>query len=286
MLHSANQHGSIMRQALPNVLRIMVFFCLAVAAGVALAAGGALPVAPREPAPGALSDIRRFLPAGFDLKTPASLPPVKPLVFSHGARTEARIALSFDACATRTPSGYDERIPAVLLATGTPATLFLGGKWMAEHADATRFLGRQPLFELGNHSFLHPHLMRASEERVREEILWTQMVMFSLTGRQATLMRAPYGEYDARVAAMAGALGLSLVQYDLPSGDPDPQATEERLIEAVARNARNGSIVVMHMNGRGWNTAAALPAIIARLTRRGFRFATVGELMRAAPQVD
>ena len=47
--------------------------------------------------------------------------------------------------------------------------------------------------------------------------------------------------------------------YDLASGDPDSQATSDRLIEYVVRKARNGSIVVMHANGRGWHTAEALP---------------------------
>ena len=36
----------------------------------------------------------------------------------------------------------------------------------------------------------------------------------------------------------------------------------------------------MHINGRGWHTAEALPAIIEGLHKRGFRFATVGELLQ------
>jgi peptidoglycan/xylan/chitin deacetylase (PgdA/CDA1 family) len=43
--------------------------------------------------------------------------------------------------------------------------------------------------------------------------------------------------------------------------------------------ARNGSIVVMHINGRGWHTAEALPAIISRLRERGFTFVTVSEML-------
>jgi peptidoglycan/xylan/chitin deacetylase (PgdA/CDA1 family) len=70
------------------------------------------------------------------------------------------------------------------------------------------------------------------------------------------------------------------VQYDLASGDPDPAATAERLVRTVAQRARNGSIVVMHMNGRGWHTAEALPVIIDDLRRRGFELTTVGDLIR------
>jgi hypothetical protein len=35
----------------------------------------------------------------------------------------------------------------------------------------------------------------------------------------------------------------------------------------------------MHMNTRGWHTAEALPAIIAELSKQGFRFVTVTELL-------
>jgi peptidoglycan/xylan/chitin deacetylase (PgdA/CDA1 family) len=35
----------------------------------------------------------------------------------------------------------------------------------------------------------------------------------------------------------------------------------------------------MHMNGRGWRTAEALPAIIAALHQRGDEFTTVGNLI-------
>jgi peptidoglycan/xylan/chitin deacetylase (PgdA/CDA1 family) len=201
-------------------------------------------------------------------------------IISNGSRREPRIALTFDACATKTKSGYDERIIHVLVASRIPATLFLGGKWMAEHPDATRFLASQDHFELGNHSFLHPHLLTLPDEWVRQELASTQVVMYSLTGRQALHFRAPYVEVDERIARIAAQMGLTTVQYDLASGDPDPGATVERLVKTVPQRARNGSIIVMHMNGRGRHTAEALPAIIDDLHRRGFALTTVGELLR------
>ena len=52
------------------------------------------------------------------------------------------------------------------------------------------------------------------------------------------------------------------------------------MVRSVTTGARNGSIVVMHMNGRGWKTAEALPGIITELRRKGFNLVTVGEMMR------
>ena len=44
--------------------------------------------------------------------------------------------------------------------------------------------------------------------------------------------------------------------------------------------ARSGSIIVMHINRRGWHTAEALPDIISIMHKRGFTFVKVGELLR------
>ena len=43
--------------------------------------------------------------------------------------------------------------------------------------------------------------------------------------------------------------------------------------------------MIAHANGRGWNTAAALPLIVPALRKRGYRFVTVGELLAAGKPV-
>ena len=67
---------------------------------------------------------------------------------------------------------------------------------------------------------------------------------------------------------------------DLASGDPDIHATKGKLVEYVTSMARNGSIIVMHINRRGWHIAEALPDVIAIPHRRGFSFVTVGQLLQ------
>jgi peptidoglycan/xylan/chitin deacetylase (PgdA/CDA1 family) len=189
------------------------------------------------------------------------------------------VALTFDACQTRKATGYDAEIVRILQETHTPATFFLGGRWMETHAEATRQLAQEPLFELGNHSYLHPHLRRLTEEQIRAELTKTQAILLRLTGRQGRLFRAPYGEYDERVLRIAAEEGLVTVQWEVVSGDPDRGATADRLIRAVVPRCQNGSIIIMHVNGRGWHTAEALPEIIRRLHKAGFQFVTVSDLL-------
>lgn len=258
---------SCMRWAL-----ILVLGGTAAVAASALAAG-----APLE----RLKDaVRRYATSPLTLDHPPPPAPVKPQVVFHGDRSRKRVALTFDACATKIASGFDEEVIRVLIETQTPATLFLGGKWMLEHPEQTRRLAAVDLFELGNHSFLHPHMPRIPDDQVRQELAWTQIVMYSLTGRPASLYRPPYGEHDERISRITAEAGLITIQFDLASGDPDPGLSKERLLRSMTTGARNGSIVVMHMNGRGWKTAEALPDIITELRRKGFNLVTVGEMLR------
>lgn len=228
-----------------------------------------------------------YQPPETSLSKAPPLPPVEPRIVNHGPRDRKLVALTFDACSARDPSRYDERVARVLIDMNVPATIFFGGKWMEEHPEHTRFLASHPQFEFANHSYLHPHMSRVSDARIQDELRWTQDIMYSLTGRRATLFRAPFGEVDEHISRVAAAEGLITIQYDLASGDPDRRVSKDKLVEYVSTMSRKGSIVVMHINRRGWHTAEALPEIIRNLRKRGFEFVTVSELLKEKePETD
>lgn len=202
------------------------------------------------------------------------------ILITNGNRLDNKIALTFDACQTYdAPSGYDTEIVRILTETQTPATFFLGGLWMQDHPEATLELARNPLFELGNHSWSHPDFSVLSESEIAEEIQLTQQKMYELVGFQTNLFRLPFGTYtDASLDAIADN-GLYTIQWDVESGDPDPNVDAQAMIGWVTYQAESGSIIIMHVNGRGWHTAEALPAIIESLNAQGYEFVTVSELL-------
>lgn len=213
------------------------------------------------------------------------LSPTAALITS-GSRVSPHVALTFDACQTeRTPSGYDEEIIAVLLQTQTPATFFLGGLWMQSHPTQTQFLAENPLFELGNHSWSHPDFAAMTPEEMTFEITMTQRVLYELTGKRATLFRLPFGTYTEQALATIAEQGLLTIQWDVVTGDPDPNISADAIVRTVVQQTRNGSIIIMHVNGRGWHTAEALPTMIAELQALGFTFVTVSQLLQEAPLV-
>jgi len=249
-----------------------------------------------EPPPGAEDLLVELPPAAEPPLQPTAphsgsppilkpLPPIQPVAAEVISRPDGpgqRVALTFDACSTLDRSFYDDRVTRVLVQTRTPATLFISGRWAETHLRQMRVLAENPLFEIANHSYTHPHMTEVGTERQREELLWTQQILLSFTGRLPRFFRAPYGELNAGLVGEVAQDGLRTVEYDFPSGDPDRHITRERLVSWVLAKARAGSIVVMHMNRRGWHTAEALPDIIAGLRAKGFVLSQVGAMVDEA----
>jgi peptidoglycan/xylan/chitin deacetylase (PgdA/CDA1 family) len=157
--------------------------------------------------------------------------------------------------------------------------MFLCGSWIHHHRQVAKQLGQDTLFELANHTYFHPILTRLTPDSICREIQTTQDTLYAVTGRLGRYMRPPAGEWDSTVVAIADSLGLMTVLWDISSGDPDPKVTAEHMVEWVVGQVKPGSIVLFHMNTRGWHTAEAMPEIVTRLRRRGFRLVTLSEMI-------
>lgn len=205
---------------------------------------------------------------------------------THGSRRLPRIALTFDLCQGPTkPAGYDEKLVRILLTEKIPATFFAGGLWLRDHPEAARELAAVPFFEIASHSWDHPDFRRLGKAEIRQQIDKTAASIRTLTNREAApLFRLPYGYYDDNVLAELEKLQIRPIQWDVVTGDPDPQVTAAAIIQEVERSAKNGSIIIMHANGRGVHSAEALPELIRILRRRGLTPVMVTDLLAAKSQ--
>lgn len=210
------------------------------------------------------------------------------------------VALTFDLCeAAGEVAGYDGAIIDHLRANRVPATFFAGGKWLVSHPERAAQLLADPLFSVGSHGWSHANLRVVKGEAMIQEIhqagaAW-QAARASLAGRAClrgapasprpgaapTLFRFPYGVCNPESLAAVSDAGMLAIQWDVVTGDPFRGASAEAIAREVLRTTKPGSIIVAHANGRGWNTAAALPLFIPALRARGFRFVTVDELLAA-----
>ena len=205
---------------------------------------------------------------------------IEPKIIEHGPRDGNKIALTFDACPTGREDEYDEKVVDILIREKVPATLFLSGRWVEKNEDVVKSLAANPQFEIANHAFWHPHLLEKDDERILRELKRTQDIIRKVAGPRPKYFRPPFGEVDERLARLAAEAGLVTVQYDIASGDPDPDLSAKRIIRGVVGEAKGGSIVVFHMNENGARTAEVLPEVIKQLRKKGFELVTVGELLK------
>jgi peptidoglycan/xylan/chitin deacetylase (PgdA/CDA1 family) len=193
---------------------------------------------------------------------------------------EKMVALTFDACESKTPAFLDRRIADYLVGAKIPFTLFVTGRFARHNQEALKQLAALDFVELENHSLDHDnHMERLSDAEIRHQIAGNDALLAEITGRHSRYFRFPAGNHDERGVAIAESLGLKVVHWSFASGDPAKQVTAQHLKDWVLSQTRPGSILIFHINGRGWSTADALPQIIDDLKRRGYRFTTLQQAL-------
>ncbi|MBQ1100180.1 polysaccharide deacetylase family protein [Streptomyces sp. b94] len=269
------------------------------ALGAALAACGTAeaPQVPR-PAPAA-SSAAPSKPAPSRPPTLAPGPAGLTPVFEHGPRVDGKtVALTFDADMTadqgpRAAAGerFDNpQLIATLRELKVPATVFMTGRWAEEYPDEARSIGRDPRFEIANHSYSHYAytddcygLPNVSKERMRSDVERAYAAFREAGVRNAMpYFRFPGGCYDKAALGELTATGVTAVQWDVVSGDAfatDADAVARQVLDGV----RPGSVVVMHCTRSAAPvTEQVVRKVVPELRRQGYRFVKVSELIGAA----
>ena len=252
----------------------MARFGLAVRATVALLAAALVGTAPARGEPGGGSPP-------VALETPAPPTRALPPVIRSGPAGCHGVALTFDLCPVVKGSGWDAALVDLLRERQVPATFFASGRWIAGHEAETKMLLATPFFEMETHGDRHRHLSRLDVAAQRVEVTKPVALLAKRYGRRATLVRAPFGEFDDRTRAVVANAGLRLVQWSVVSGDPDPRISAARMLRGLRDNVRDGSIVVFHANGKGKRTREVVEALLDRvLPERGLAPLTVRDLLK------
>ncbi|HEX7245783.1 MAG TPA: polysaccharide deacetylase family protein [Solirubrobacterales bacterium] len=187
---------------------------------------------------------------------------------TNGPRNRKAVALTFDDG----PSDYTPGFLDVLRRERVHGTFFEIGQEIGGREATLRRILREG-DEIGNHTTHH------TEYPDYASIAPTTSLIESATHFRPCLFRPPGGAVDSSVIAAAAADGMRTVTWDVDPADwtsPGSAAVYSRVVDAV----QPGSIVLMHDGGGDRSgTLAALPRIIDTLRARGYRFATVTELL-------
>lgn len=191
----------------------------------------------------------------------------------YGVETnEKKIAITFDAAWTNQDT---EEIIKILEKHNAKATFFIVGDWAEKFPESVK-----AFFDAGhtiaNHSDTHKAFSKCSRNEIKEEIENCNKKLEAITGQKVTLVRAPSGDYTDQSIEVAKSLGMYTIQWDCDSLDYTKISVDE-IVNRVVKGTKNGSIILFH-NGVE-NTAPALDRILTELTKQGYTFVSVENLI-------
>jgi peptidoglycan/xylan/chitin deacetylase (PgdA/CDA1 family) len=182
------------------------------------------------------------------------------------------VALTFD-------DGPDPRwTPAVLdllRRYRARATFCLVGVHARRHPELVRRIAAEG-HVLCNHTWSHPaRLDLQPAATVRKQLLDTnQAITAAAGGTVPRFFRAPGGRWSPVVRAEAARLDLSPLRWSVDPADW-AGAAAPAISQRVLARTEPGAIVLLHDGyGNRAATVAALPVILAALSRDGYRFGT------------
>jgi peptidoglycan-N-acetylglucosamine deacetylase len=185
------------------------------------------------------------------------------------------VALTFDGG----PSGFTPQIDRILQRKHVRATFFWVGSRIDGFERVVKRVSRQG-HEIANHSWFHDDLTGLPPAEIRGQLARTNRLIARLTGKRPRIFRPPYGAVNSKVRRIAADLRMRTVTWDVDSVDWTSPGCEE-IAAKVRREVRHRATVLLHDGGGNrTQTVCALPRIIHDLRVRGYRFATVSEVLR------
>jgi cellulose synthase/poly-beta-1,6-N-acetylglucosamine synthase-like glycosyltransferase/spore germination protein YaaH/peptidoglycan/xylan/chitin deacetylase (PgdA/CDA1 family) len=196
---------------------------------------------------------------------------------------------------------YTSQMLDELKRSNVKATFFLIGQNAERYPNLVRRIWREG-HEIGNHSFTHPNIGAISERQARLELTATQRVFQSLLHRSTLLFRPPYNAdaeptaaYEVRPIQIASDMNyLTVLEFI----DPQDWRTEERqpdgslqrrtangMLQSVLAQleTEHGSNILLHDGGGNREeTVKLIPLLITELTKRGYQFVRVSDLINAS----
>jgi peptidoglycan/xylan/chitin deacetylase (PgdA/CDA1 family) len=173
-----------------------------------------------------------------------------------------------------------------LAAAKVPATFFVVGKHLRDHADVIK--GRMGPHEIGNHTWGHDDLSTLGFKDAHRTIERNHELITKVTGRAPTLLRPPWGKLGGTTLRVAAEMEYDIILWSLLIQDRRLAHHPEEFVKRTVERAAPGMIVLGHdVGSRSRHVAMQhLPRIIRGLRDRGFEFVTVSELRQTAPRTS
>lgn len=231
------------------------------------------------------------LPIHVDAAKPGGTGLVEPgLHLATHQRGAPRVALTLDACSGK----VDHRILDMLVKERIPATIFVTARWLHRNAEAVVIVKAHPdLFEIEDHGRDHlAAIDRAttvygvrsagSPEALAQEVGGGADAMTAAGLDKPHWFRGATAKYSPSAISLIEAMGYRIAGYSL-NGDGGSllgaRSTERRIAAA-----RDGDVIIAHINQPSHAAGEGVVAGILALKTRGYEFVLLKDSAEPAGQ--
>ncbi|WMM26512.1 polysaccharide deacetylase family protein [Tissierella sp. MB52-C2] len=200
-------------------------------------------------------------------------------IVRNGSKQQKFIALTFD---DGPHPQYTPEILDLLDQYNIKATFFVLGQFAEKYPDIIKRQAEEG-HEIGNHTYSHINIKKASTQTFKEEFDKTQSIIFSLTGAKSKVFRPPYGLYNENTMKIISDESCDIVLWSSRQDSKDwSNPSVDKIVSNTISNIENGDIVLFHdyIYYETSNTVEALKLILPELINKGYKFVTISELVK------
>ncbi len=138
-------------------------------------------------------------------------------------RGDKKISLTFDVA---WENSNTQELIDTLDEYDARATFFVTGDWCDRYPEDVKMFADAG-HEIQNHSDQHPHVKGANVNELISDTKAASLKIKDITGKEPTLYRAPYGEYDNSLITTVQGMGMNVIQWDVEALDTDGKPLPE-----------------------------------------------------------
>ena len=194
-----------------------------------------------------------------------------PTITANAEAEPKLLALAFDDGPNTTTTN---EVLDVLDKYNAKATFFLIGMNINNESAKSVKRAYDMGMEIANHSKTHNSMMNMTPDEIKAEIDYVDEKVEAITGEKTKCFRPPF-------------IGVSQTMYDnidIPfiygadTQDYMEQVDVDERVEKILKNAKDGTIYLMHDSAGNDKTVEALKIALPKLVEQGYEFVTISEL--------
>lgn len=178
--------------------------------------------------------------------------------------TDKVVVISFDDG----PTEYTSEVLKLLDKYNAQASFFCIGQQIEKFPDILQQISEKE-HSIGNHTYTHSTMLGFfSKNRVKEEIIKTDEIIFRYTGRVPSFFRPPFGVTNPSIAKALKETRHEVIGWNIRSFDTFFKR-ENDIFNRIIRQIKPGSIILLHDTSE--KTVLVLERLLHYLTIKGYR---------------